>query len=274
MMSDGFKYSFKITGLERKVSASVIAAAQCDGSTYTYAGVPSFVYEAAGWIVDRDGIVSSPETPIGQKDSILQVFHALKTAGASVEGDGTVTLSMNDHNGNSLRNLVNLIWTKQNLLKKSLARQTDIVPESLVRVINSVPLDSVEDYAEAINHAIDIGEISGESELEFDMVNKTISFSFFNSGLDYSEVSAFISLCWRLNEQSKRQKFSSIIQKQVPNEKYAMRVWLIQLGFVGPSYSSERRVLLSRLAGDAAYRSIEAKQAAELKRKGKDVANG
>lgn len=267
MTNDSFKYSFKVTGLERKVVASIIAAAQFDGSTCTYAGAPSFCYQAAGWVIDREGKVTSPETPIDQKDSIRTVLDALKTAGASVEENGTVTFSLQGHNGDTLRNTVNLIWTKQGLLKKALDRQTDIVPASLVEAINAVSIDTLDDFAKVVNEGIEAGTIAGESDLGFDLADQTITFRFSNASLEADEVVAFISLCWQISEQAKQQKFSSTKQKDAENERYALRCYLLKLGFIGEEFKQSRKILLSKLSGSSAFRTIEAQQAAEAKRK-------
>lgn len=270
MENNSFKLSFKVCGIERKVTAAVIAAALFTEASYN-TGAPRYSYNAGGWIVDREGIVTTPETPIEQKDSIRPVLEALKTAGATVEGNTTDTFSLDRHNGNTIRNTVNLIWSKQTLIQKSLGRHDAILPESLVTAINSVPIDTLEDFAKAVNDGIDSGEIQGESELDFDLAEKTISFSFANATLNTDEVLAFVTLCHQINEQAKQQKFSSIRQKETDNDKFSFRVWLIWLGFVGAAFATDRKVLLARLTGDAAFRTEQARLTAEQKRKAKQV---
>ena len=52
------KYSFKVTGVERKVVAQIIAKAINQAATY--AGPPSFAYEIGSISIDRAGIISAP----------------------------------------------------------------------------------------------------------------------------------------------------------------------------------------------------------------------
>jgi len=104
--------------------------------------------------------------------------------------------------------------------------------------------------------------------LDFDLADKTISFCFSNGSLDFDEVLAFITLCWHLNEQAMKQKFALSKQTEVVNDKYAFRVWLLKLGFIGEEYKAARKILLSKLDGNSSYLTPEAKQAAEEKRKG------
>ena len=39
------------------------------------------------------------------------------------------------------------------------------------------------------------------------------------------------------------------------NEKYAMKNWLVNMGFIGDEFKTARKVLLRRLNGDTAYRN-------------------
>ena len=40
-----------------------------------------------------------------------------------------------------------------------------------------------------------------------------------------------------------------------PNPKYAMRTWLLRLGFIGDEFATAREILTRNLRGDAAFRS-------------------
>lgn len=264
MTNSSFIYSFKTIGLERKKIASTIAGSL--GQEVKYLGLPTFAYLTAGWTIDSNCVVTSPE--IEDNEILRTVLEALISAGATADGNGTVTIPLNDHDGNSLRNTVNLIWCKQKLIQKALGRESDIVPESLVNTINAVPIDTLEYFTKVVNDAIDTGKIQGESELEFDMEDKTIVFSFSNASLDFNEVVTFITLCQHLSKQGRKQKSSTTRQKESPNESYSFRCYLLKLGFIGEQYKTARKILLSKLDGDAVYRTIEARQAAEAKRKG------
>jgi len=266
MENDNIRFSFKVTQLDRKQVAAVIA--DTIEEQVIYAGVPSFNYIAGGWTIDKQGIVTSSETRFQDEHATLRrVLDALNIAGAKAEGNLTVTLPMDGHNGNSLRNLVNLIWSKQTLIQKSLARYEAILPASFVKAINEVPIDGLEDFVSFVNDAIESGEITRHSDLDIDLVDKSISFSFFNASLDAEEVQAFGILCFQLNEQAMKQKFISTKQKEASNGRYAFRCFLLKLGFIGAEYKEARKILISKLDGNAAYRTIEAQQAAEVKRK-------
>ncbi|MCL5982384.1 MAG: virulence protein, partial [Firmicutes bacterium] len=44
-------------------------------------------------------------------------------------------------------------------------------------------------------------------------------------------------------------------EKPVENEKYAFRVFLLRLGFVGREYVDVRKILLKNLSGSSAFKS-------------------
>ena len=43
--------------------------------------------------------------------------------------------------------------------------------------------------------------------------------------------------------------------QQNENPKYAMRTWLLRLGFIGEEFRNARELLTKRLDGDAAFRN-------------------
>ena len=44
-------------------------------------------------------------------------------------------------------------------------------------------------------------------------------------------------------------------EKEVDNDKYAFRCFLLRLGFIGAEFKTERKILLQTLTGSAAFKS-------------------
>ena len=44
-------------------------------------------------------------------------------------------------------------------------------------------------------------------------------------------------------------------EKEVDNEKYAFRCFLLRLGFIGAEYKVERKILLKNLTGSSAFKN-------------------
>ena len=75
------------------------------------------------------------------------------------------------------------------------------------------------------------------------------------NGLHAGQLKAYIQLCLALSNQAKETKFASFKPQQNENPKYAMRTWLLRLGFIGDEFKTAREVLTNRLKGDASFRS-------------------
>ncbi len=226
MRNNSFRFSQKVVGQERKVIAAIIAEAL--GGQARYVGAPGFAYEAddgspaGSWTVDRDGVVHSPETCLDEIKSVRPVIDALNIAGLSAEGNMTVALALHGFGEANLENLKNMLASKETLLKKALSADCDI-------------------------------EVSAE--------NGEIAFPFWNATLNADEVQAYITLAKQMAEQAKAQKRVLAAEKPADNEKYAFRCFLLRLGFIGDEFRTERRILLSRLSGNGAYRKGRAKAA-------------
>ncbi len=54
---------------------------------------------------------------------------------------------------------------------------------------------------------------------------------------------------------AKEQTRVTATEKPVVNEKYAMRLFLIRLGFIGDEYKSARKILLKNLSGNSSWKS-------------------
>ena len=75
------------------------------------------------------------------------------------------------------------------------------------------------------------------------------------NGLHAGQLKAYIQLCLALSQMAKEVKFASAKPQQNDNPKYAMRTWLLRMGFVGEEFKTAREVLTKRLSGNAAFRT-------------------
>lgn len=65
---------------------------------------------------------------------------------------------------------------------------------------------------------------------------------------------AKIQLCLALSQMAKEVRAASSKPQQTENPKYAMRTWLLRLGFIGEEFATARDILTKRLEGDTAFR--------------------
>ena len=75
------------------------------------------------------------------------------------------------------------------------------------------------------------------------------------NGLHAGQLKSYIQLCLALSEMAKTQRSASPRPQQTENPKYAMRTWLLRLGFIGEEFATARDFLTRNLTGDAAFRN-------------------
>ena len=85
----------------------------------------------------------------------------------------------------------------------------------------------------------------------FQFANPTASHK---SGIHAGEVKAYIQLCLGISAMAKALKGASPIEPQRENPKFAMRTWLMRMGFIGDEFATARSILTKNLSGDAAFR--------------------
>jgi hypothetical protein len=93
----------------------------------------------------------------------------------------------------------------------------------------------------------------GADDLSIEQTETTLKFPWFPLATG-DEVEAYTLLIHGLCKVAKERKRINAKEKPVENEKFAFRVFLIQLGFVGDEYKAARKILLKKLTGNSAFR--------------------
>ena len=71
---------------------------------------------------------------------------------------------------------------------------------------------------------------------------------------------AYTHFLTALCEMARTQKRITAKEKEVENEKYAFRCFLLRLGFIGEEFKRERKILLRNLEGSSAFKSGSKKE--------------
>ena len=74
-------------------------------------------------------------------------------------------------------------------------------------------------------------------------------------GIHAGQLKSYIQLCLALSQLAKEVRTASSKPQQNENPKYAMRTWLLRLGFIGEEFETARTFLTKNLAGDTAFRN-------------------
>ena len=107
-----------------------------------------------------------------------------------------------------------------------------------------------------IKKALGIGDISIEVKED------RVAFPWFKDTPPENAMacSKFIAALCKMAKEAKR---VTATEKEVGNEKYAFRCFLLRLGFIGAEYKQDRKILLQNLSGSSAFRSGAKKEAAD-----------
>ena len=127
--------------------------------------------------------------------------------------------------------------------------RNNLTPEALVRLIKLV--DSKRTLLqEALGaQTLDIQEDTMDSDEEI------ISFPWFRFTDDADTVRAYTELVSKLCEMARSAKRVLGKERTAPNKKFALRIFLIRLGFIGDEHRTSRRILLQNLEGCSAWRN-------------------
>jgi len=92
--------------------------------------------------------------------------------------------------------------------------------------------------------------------LDITVSEERIAFPWFTITEDAKceETVAYTTFITALADMVKRQKRITATEKDVENEKYAFRCFLLRLGFIGEEYKTARKILLRNLTGSSAWK--------------------
>ena len=257
---------FNVTGTERK--ALVKAIENIIHQTPVYKKAPTFEYTVGNFIIDKNGTVSCDDC-----DELERLIHNLVADGFSpdetpVAGPAaevvtpepvslTVEVPTTNHTGSSIRNLINLLYTRADLLNKALGTGfrvdtglTEALKDEASILTKESLLAAIAAYENEHGKAIDGLTITQER----------ITFGTLPETNDAEVLRTFTVLCGMMNKQALDQKRIQAKKVNEENEKYALRIWLTRLGMNGPEYKDARRILMANLTGNSAFRTDAEKE--------------
>lgn len=232
------------------------------GVKATYLGVPSCAYElsceAGIFRIDRHGVIRDQN---GQEFSAEELLNEdtmeMIESTASIDpselqiGEYVVEIPLAGHTATSLRNLVNMLASKQHLLVSAFGLMEPLIDTSLAEELQQIPMEDMNRF-QTVWAAVDPQRCTG---LELNFEKQTLAMKLIKENLTSDEMIAFCNLAACINDFAKKSKHCSYKPAQEDNPKYALRTWLIRLGMNGDAHKETRKVLLARLSGSAAFRN-------------------
>lgn len=221
---------FNATKESRK--AMVEAISNELGIKAKYLGVPSCAYQVGDYRIEKDGTLIFENENIEESSKIID---------ACVMATGITPFEL-----------------EQNIELEETAEISEPAESESIGLTVSLPLDKV-----MVGNLTRLLEVKGQlikkalgiSELPIEVGEDTISFPWFSKLPDADTARAYTNFIAALCKMSKEQKRITASEKEVENEKYAFRCFLLRLGFIGAEYKTDRKILLQNLSGSSAFKS-------------------
>lgn len=217
-------------GAERKRLVKTIA--EWLGEDVHYCGAPTFAYEIGRFTVEKSGSLTFSD--MLDSEVVERLLEHIYDEGFDIDQSHTeeddtdstdnvigdlsgisIQLPASEFTESTLANLQAIIDAKGNLIKKAL----------------------------------------GAEALPINRLGNRIDFPWFRPYADPQEVQAYMHFITALCEMARTQKRITAKEKEVDNEKYAFRCFLLRLGFIGEEFKAERKILLRNLTGSSAFKS-------------------
>ena len=292
MKTQRFGIEIELTGISRMDAAKVIAKLygtreHYEGGAYKYYSVPT--NDGRYFKVMRDASIR-PERKDGQAtdedlrteivspickyediEKIQEIVRQLRHKGAIANSSCGVHVHIDaaPHTARSLRNIVNIVSSKEDILFKALQvsqpraeRWCKKTEQSFIDKVNKKKpttkrevgmiwydgqMDrSLYHYDQSRYHALNLHAVWQKG---------TIEFRCFNGTTHAGKIKTYIQLCLAISHQALIQKASSPRKTKTENEKYTFRTWLLRLGMIGDEFKTARNFLLENLDGDIAFKS-------------------
>ncbi|WP_147564931.1 virulence-related protein [Clostridium tyrobutyricum] len=221
-----------------------------------YLGAPSFAYEIKTeeeiYTIDRQGGITTSQGRSVTLNEILNGGYTEEKIDATVIDSFNLEIPFGEHTGKTLINILNMLYSKQQLIFKAFELKEPFIEETFIENLNLKKTETLEEFKEAIT---EVGA-EGCKGITFDFEKGTFTFKLLGENLSHEKMSAFMELASLINENAKRLKHTSFKQSQEDNPKYAFRTWLTRLGMNGSHYKDIRKTLLSNLEGSGAFRKV------------------
>ena len=227
---------YNLTGADRK--RLVTAISEITGAPAKYLGAPSFAYQVDYFTIDRNGGVTFDDR--ADSEEIENLIETLDNQGFTAEPQAVET-SENE--------------------KPSPAEVNGLCISMPASLFSETALQNPKDITAAKGSLI--RKALGVEELPIEVGETKVSFPWFAGTPAPEEVKAYDHFICALCEMARNQKRITAKERDTGNDKYAFRCFLLRLGFIGPEYKQERKILLRNLTGSSAFKAIPQKEVAE-----------
>lgn len=223
---------FNVTKDGRK--AMVQAIEKEIGGKAKYLGVPSCAYQIGSFTVGKNG-----ELEFGDFDDIDEVAPIID---ACVEATGVSPAEWDNNEKGA----------KEADCEPNKGAESKDIGLAVSIPLNKVAVGNLTSLLDAKGNLIK--KALGITDIRIEVEEDKVSFPWFEE-VEPDEALAYTKFIAALCEMSVNQKRITAKPKENENEKYAFRCFLLRLGFIGDEFKADRKILLSKLDGSAAFKA-------------------
>lgn len=195
--------------------AQVRAVSEILGEDAVYLGAPSFSYRVGSCVIDKDGTLILPIPISPEANALREKLQARGFMAVNEPEELTVGMPREGFSEEDYSKLQMIVRSKEKLLKKAL----------------------------------------GTDSLEIKVLEDRLLFPWFTLHGVRGETHAYVCLVTALCRMAKSLSRVTAKEREIDNEKFAFRLFLIRLGFVGEQHKVTRKILLKNLSGNSSWKS-------------------
>lgn len=296
MRDQPFGVEIEMTGITRKQAAETLARlweGQCQNIGGTYSTWTVTDPQGKEWKLMSDGSIHeerwvqgkeyrsannpdfrvelvTPKLTYAEIPKLQTAVRILRDAHAKVNDSCGlhVHVDASKHDQQSLKNLMAIMYSKEDLLFEALR-----VPESRVerwcqpvreemliharRMPSTAPMERLqriwyegspniyEHYNQTRYHALNLHSV---------FYRGTVELRCFNSTLHAGRVKSYVQFSLALSAQAINQRGAQMRKTRSDNPAFTFRTWLLRMGMIGEEFKTARKLLLQELEGDKAWR--------------------
>ena len=237
------KIRYNRIGSERK--ALVKAIEEITECTAQYLGAPTFAYQVDYFTIEKDGTLEFDDRADSEEiESLLEQLAQRGFEGTAAEMPAETPDMAVETEAEELS------------AESETARHSENMGLTVAIPLDSAAVGNLTRLLDAKGNLIKKALGVDDLKIELNENDGTVSFPWF-SEVTPDEVKAYTHFISAICELSKNAKRVTAKEKEVDNEKYAFRCFLLRLGFIGTEYKAERKILLRNLRGSAAFKTAK-----------------
>ncbi len=295
MTNTRFGIEIEMTGITRETAANTIANHLGGTVQRTYNSYDCYKVTAPDgreWQIMSDGSITCQRKENGRTvpasreysvelvspiltytndiETLQELVRKLRKAGAiTTSSEGIhIHLDGSNHTPNSIKNFINIIASKNDLLYKALevkadrARYCKKLDSRLIAEIEQKAPKTFDEIADIWYNGYYESRTRHYHDSRYHFLNlhsfftghHTVEIRGFNSTLHAGKIRSYVALALAINNQALTQKRASNKRNQTENEKFAMRTYLNRIGLIGDEFKNCREHLTKALDGCSAWR--------------------